>query len=67
MLAGADRPTVDDITEEDATVADFAGVGGFEDYIDCRLYEYVATNDCESHTLDYVGVVGNATVDALLT
>ena len=46
MFSCADRPAVDDVAEEDAAVADIAGVGDFEEYVDCVLYDDVAAAAC---------------------
>ena len=67
ILACADAPGVDHVAHEDTTVADITRMGHFQYHLHGRLYQRIATNDGQCHTLNHVRRILHATIDPFLT
>ena len=66
MLSRTDAPRVEHVAHEDASVAHLARVSYAQDDVDGGLQKLVAADNRHSHTLDDIGRILDATVDAFL-
>ena len=54
MLTRTNAPGVDHVAHKDPTIADLTRVGNFQDDIHRRLYELVASDNRQCHTLYHI-------------
>jgi hypothetical protein len=66
VLSCSDRPRIDHIAHEDATIADLARMGFAQNDFDGRLHEHVAADDGQGNALDNVRGILNSAVDSFL-
>ena len=67
MLACSDRIAVLNLADEYASVAYLSGVSHIQEHLHRALQELVTADDGDVHTLNHIGTIYYATVDALLT
>ncbi len=62
VFSSSDRPCVDDVTYEDASVAYFTSLSSVDNHLDGRRHKLVAAYNADGYALNHIGRILNAAV-----